>query len=285
MKILISLDIEGASGIVSSREIGYPGQPVGDPQATPDYLTARRWLTADVNAAVEGALEAGATSFVLHDTHGLDYRNINLDELHQSVEVVKGQPVIFYEYEDLDSSYAGNFLIGMHARAGQPGVLSHILNWPLLEEVRINGEPVGESHVTAALAAHFSIPTVLITGDNVICEEIAAWNHGQMETAVVKTSLTRYAVRCLPLTVARQRIRDAAYRAVKRIGSVQPRGYEAPITLEVDTIDRQVARAVSWMPEIKWDGNRTVAYTGDNFLSVYKVLLAILWIMSSRMNP
>ncbi|HEY63525.1 MAG TPA: hypothetical protein G4O02_03040, partial [Caldilineae bacterium] len=64
MKILISADMEGASGIATSRECGYPSRPVGDPEANPDYLTGRRWLTGDVNAAVEGALDAGATSFV-----------------------------------------------------------------------------------------------------------------------------------------------------------------------------------------------------------------------------
>ena len=70
MRVLISVDMEGASGIATTRETGYPRRPAGDPQATPDYLVARRWLTGDVNAAVEGALEAGATSFVIHDSHG-----------------------------------------------------------------------------------------------------------------------------------------------------------------------------------------------------------------------
>lgn len=285
MKILISVDIEGASGVVNTRETGYPSQPVGDPQANPDYLTARRWLTADVNAAVEGALEAGATSCVLHDSHGLGYRNIVLDELHPAVEVVRGRPVIFYEHDDLDSSYQAAFMIAMHARAGQPGVISHILDWPLLREVRINGQPVGESQVTAALAGAFGIPTVLITGDDVVCEEIKAWTGGQIETAAVKKSLSRYTVRCLPLKTARERIRQAACRAVKRINDIPPSRYEPPITFEVDVTDREIARYISWMPGVEYDNDCTVSYTNNDFLAAYKAFLAMFWIAASQLSP
>lgn len=285
MKILVSVDMEGASGIVTGREMGYPRQPVADPEATPDYLNGRRWLTGDVNAAVEGAIEAGAVSAVLHDSHGAGYRNVVLDELHPAVEVVRGMPITFFEFEDLDASYDAAFLIAMHARAGQPGVLSHVLDWPLLREVRFNGEPVGESQLTAALAGHFGIPTVLITGDDLVCEEMKAWTGGQIETAVVKRSLSRYAVCCLPLAAARERIRQAAYRAVKRAGDVQPSCYKPPITLEVDLNDRQVAWYISWMPQVGYDGDSTVSYTGGDFLSVYKALMAMFWIASSRLNP
>ena len=291
MRILISADLEGASGIASTRETGYPRLPAGDPQATPDYLTARQWLTADVNAAVEGAIEAGATAFVLHDTHGLDYRNVLLDDLHPAVEVVRGMPVIFFEYTDLDeSSYDAAFLIAMHARAGENGVISHVLDWPLLREVRLNGEPVGESQITAALAGTYGIPTVLITGDDVVCDEMKAWTDGQIETAVVKKALSRYAARCLPLAAARQTIREAAYRAVKRVretkrGEIKPSRYEPPITLEVDFNDRQVAYYASWMPQVELRGSSTAAYTSGDFMSVYKALLAMLWIATSVLNP
>ncbi|NOZ27059.1 MAG: M55 family metallopeptidase [Chloroflexi bacterium] len=285
MRVLISVDMEGASGIATARECGYPRNPVGDPEANPDYLIGRRWLTGDVNAAVEGALDAGATSFVLHDSHGLDYRNVVLDELHPAVEVVRGAPIIFFELGDLDDSYDAAFLIAMHARAGRRALLSHVLSWPLLREVRVNGEPVGESQITAALAGHFGIPTVLITGDDVVCEEMRASTGGQIETVVVKHSLSRYAARCLPLSAARQRIREAASRAVKRVGEIEPLCYTPPITLEVDLNDRQVAWYISWMPGVQYNGDRTVAYTGDDFLTVYRALMAMFWIATSRLNP
>ena len=285
MKILISADIEGASGAIGGRESGYPRQPVGDPQSTPDYRAARRWLTGDVNAAVEGAIEAGASTFVLHDSHGLDYRNVDLDDLHPAVEIIRGMPIIFYEYEDLDASYTAAFLIAMHSRAGQKGAHSHVLSWPLLREVRINGRPVGESEITAALAGHFGIPTALITGDDVVCEEMSSWTNGQIETAVVKHSLSRYAVRALPLATARDRIRQAARLAVERAGKMQPSHFEPPITLELDLSNRQIAWYISWMPQVEYDGDCTVSYTDDDFMNVYKALLAMFWIATSKLNP
>jgi D-amino peptidase len=285
MKILISADIEGASGVITDREIGYPKNPLGDPQASIDYLRAREWLTKDINSAVEGAMEAGATNFVVHDTHGMNYRNANIDNLHSAVELVGGRPLIFYESDDLDNSFDAAFLVGMHARGGEPGVLSHVLDWPLLREVRINGKPVGESEVTIGLSSYFGIPTVLITGDQIICEAIYEFSKGEIETAVVKNSLSRYAAHCLSMQNARERIREAAYRAIKRIADSKPIQFQIPITLEVEFLDREIARYVSWMPEVAYDNKWTTKYMSDDFLTIYKVLCAKLWIASSQLSP
>jgi D-amino peptidase len=285
MRIVISVDMEGASGVARERETGYPRGLAGDPEATPDYLTARKWLTADVNAAVEGAIEAGATSFVLHDSHGSDRRNVVLDELHPAVEVVRGMPVVFYDYRDLGSSFDAAFMIAMHARAGEAGIISHVLDWPLMQDVRLNGESVGEAQITAALAGYYGIPTVLVTGDNLICEEYSQWVKGEVETAVVKHSLSRYAVRCLPLETARKRIREAAFRAVKRVGDIRPISIVGPVSLEVAFASQEIAWYVSWMPAVEYDGARTVCFRGDDMLSVYKALLAMYWIGSNGVNP
>lgn len=285
MKILISADMEGASGIVRFRECGYPHLPVGDPEATPDYLTGRRLLTGDINAAVEGAIEAGATAFVVHDTHGFHRCNIDLQELHPAVETIQGMPLIFYEHEALDSSYDAAFMIAMHAGAGQPGLLSHVLHWPYFQQVRINGQAVSEAHITTALASHFGVPTILVTGDDTICSDMKAWTNGQIEAVAVKYALSRYAARCLPLVEARKQIHEAACRAVKRIGEIQPVGFKPPITLEVDFLDRQVAWYVSFMPEVKRKDDRTISYTGYDFLSIYETLLAMFFIAESNAAP
>lgn len=281
MRILISADIEGASGVVSSRECGGEG---GDP-ASADYERAKRWLTADINAAAEGAMEAGATAFVVHDSHGLDQRNVLLDELHPAVEVVRGRPVIFYEEADLARGYDGAFMVAMHSRAGEGAILSHILDWPLLREVRLNGQPVGEAEFTVALAGAYGIPTVLITGDDRVCLDIQRWSAGQIEAAVVKYSLSRYTARCLPLIEAQERIRQAARQAVARLHEVRPFVMPAPITLEVEFGDREVARCVAWMPQVGYDGDRTIRYVDGDMRRVYRALLAIFWLGTSRLNP
>ncbi len=281
MRIVISADIEGASGIVSARECGCEG---GEP-ASADYERAKRCLTGDINAAAEGAMEAGATSFVVHDSHGLDQRNILLEELHPAVEVVRGRPVIFYEETDLARGYDAAFMIAMHARAGEPAVISHILDWPLLREVRLNGKPAGEAEFTMALASAYGIPTVLVTGDDRVCLDVQRSSGGQVEAAVVKYSLSRYAARCLPLIEARERIRESAKRAVQRIAKASLPNLPLPTALEVEFQDREVARYVAWMPQVSYDGDRTVRYSDSDFRRVYRALCAMFWIATSRLNP
>ena len=98
---------------------------------------------------------------------------------------------------------------------------------------------------------------------------------GDIETAVVKTSISRYAARCLPLDQARQRIREAAFRAVSKAKDVQIKRYDSPVTLEVVFEDRLNAWYASLMPTVSYDGNCTVSYSSDDFLSVYKVMVAM----------
>ena len=103
--------------------------------------------------------------------------------------------------------------------------------------------------------------------------------------AVVKYALSRYAARCLSLTEARNRIREAAKQAVQKVKECRPTYFKSPYTLEVDFIDRQIASYVAWMPEIQYDGNCTVSYSSRDFLQIYKTLLAIFCIATSTMNP
>lgn len=278
MRILISADIEGASGIASARECG-------GPLAAADYERARRWLTADVNAAVEGAMEAGATAFVVHDSHGPDGSNILLDELHPAAEVVRGRPIVFYQEADLARGYDGAFMVAMHSRAGESAILSHVLDWPLVREVRLNGRPVGEAELTVALAGAYGIPTVLITGDDRVCLDIQRWSAGQIEAAVVKYSLSREAARCLSLIEAQERIRQAARRAVERLRQAQPFVLPPPIALEVEFGERETARSVAWMPQVGYDGDRTIRYVDGDMRRVYRALLAAYWVATSRLNP
>ncbi len=281
MRILISADVEGASGIASLAEAG--GTP-GDPGPAGSRL-AQRCLTGDVNAAVEGAMEAGATSFVVHDNCAPAGPHILMEELHPAVEVVRAQPVCFYEEADLARGYDCAFMIGMHARAGEAALLSQTLHGPHIREVRLNGQPVGEAELTVALAGAYGIPTLLITGDDQACLDVQRWSGGQIEAAVVKYSFSRYAGRCLPLIEARERIRAASRQALARLGQAKPFTLPAPINLEVAWHERELARHVAWMPQAAYDGDRTVRYSDSDFRRVYRALLAMYWIATSRLNP
>lgn len=276
MRILISADIEGASGVTGKEECSSVGGACGQ---------AGRWLTGDINAAVEGAMQAGATAFVVHDSHGPGRQNILLDELHPLVEVMRGQPVPFFVEADLGRGYDAAFLIGMHSRAAENAVLNPILNRPLLRDVRLNDRPVGEAELTAYLAGAYDIPTVLITGDDRVCLDVQRWSGGAIEAAVVKYSLSRYTARCLSLIEARERIRQAAEQAVRQVREARPMVLQSPITLELEFGDHEIAQAVAWMPEVGYDGEGTVRYIDGDFRRIYRVLLAALRIATSPLTP
>jgi D-amino peptidase len=271
--------MEGASGIVSRKQCT---------ENSPQWHEARHLLAGDVNAAIEGALAAGATEFVLHDSHGLDFVNLPMAELHPSAQVVYGQPVLLYEQLEREAAegggYACAFLVGYHAGPGKAAILSHLYSWPRIQEVRLNGRYTGEGGVAAALAGAYGIPTTLVTGDDATGEEMREWCP-DIETAVVKYSLSRYAGRCLSLEEARSRIRDAAQRAVERRQEHRLPDLSGPVTLEVRLASEQLARLVSLMPQVERQGLDRVRYEAPDAPAAYRCLCAALAMVKSTLAP
>jgi D-amino peptidase len=271
MRIAISVDMEGISGTVSFKQIV---------AGNPEFQRAQRLATGDVNAAIAGAREAGATRFFIHDTHWLDEINVLVDELEDGVEYVGGQPLLLWE--GLSADYEAAFLIGYHSRAGQPAVMSHVFA-DLLCDVRLNGRPAGEGTLAAALAGYYDIPTVLVSGDDVVCADMRMWCP-TIETAQTKTSITRYATRCLPLREARANITEAARRAVAGLATHIPLKLETPISLEVRWRNNQTARSVALMPGVRLIDPDVTQFLDDDYAQVDRALKAMLHIALSPLN-
>jgi D-amino peptidase len=271
MRIAISVDMEGISGTVSFKQIV---------AGNPEFERAQRLATHDVNAAIAGAREAGATRFFIHDTHWLDEINLLIDELDDDAEYVGGQPLLLWE--ELSADYDAAFLIGYHARAGQPGIMSHVYS-DLICDVRLNGKSAGEGVLAAALAGYYDVPTVLVSGDDLVCAEMQAWCPA-IETAQTKISITRYATRCLPVKEARANIKEAARRAVVGVTGHKPLKIQAPITLEVRWRNQQTARGVALMPGVDQTDQETTSFTHQDFAEVDRALKAMLHIALSPVN-
>ena len=144
MKVYISFDIEGVSGIVDSGDIE---------RGTPAFERARHLATADVNAAVEGALAGGATEVVVYDGHGHVRRNLVYEEIHPAAKLIISRLTTpWFNMAGLDATYGALFFVGWHARPSSPGILSHCYNSRVFTEWRVNGQPVGEAEFSAALA-------------------------------------------------------------------------------------------------------------------------------------
>ena len=167
MKVFISLDMEGASGIVSRQETLPAGQ---------FYQEARHWYPWDANAAIEGALSAGATEIVVIDPH--HQLNIKWTELHPKAQLVRRDMIAhtpLYTVEGLDETFDVMLLVGEHTRFGHPrGVLNHTITRPFMH-VRVNDEIVDEPRLATAIAGHMGVPVGLVTGDDAVCEDVKAW--------------------------------------------------------------------------------------------------------------
>ena len=147
MRVYISVDMEGIAGVVHWADTKLEGV---------EYERARRWMTGEANAAIEGALAAGATEVVVNDSHG-HMRNLLVEELHTEAWLVRGSPKPYCMLEGLEPGFDAVFLVGYHALAGTGGgVLNHSFSGSAIAAMRLNGLLVGEVGFNAALA--FSHP-------------------------------------------------------------------------------------------------------------------------------
>jgi D-amino peptidase len=270
-RVAISVDMEGATGVVAEEETN---------QTTEEYRAARRWMLSDVNAAVEGALDAGATYIEVHDTHNISKRNIPFEDLHPKAHLVRGGNTYFWNYDALDSSFGAALLVGMHAGPLQPGILSHYFSLQF-REVRINNQPVTESHMTVALASHFGVPSVMVTGDDQICNVVRDWSKGQIETVVTKRALSWRSAVVASLADTHERIRATAARALKRAPDAPLLRFTEPMSVQVELNTAEQAKLFALIPTVKYDGVRTVVFTSANALEAHKTLVAAVLMLLS----
>ncbi|MDR3578097.1 MAG: M55 family metallopeptidase [Anaerolineaceae bacterium] len=260
MKIYISVDGEGASGVVTAGEM-YPGKP--------GYEFGRKMMTLDVNAAVEGAFEGGATEVVVNDSHW-HMNNIDMELLDPRADLIRGGNKHLGMVEAIHEGFDGAFFIGYHARAGASDGVGNETVWGReVIEMRMNGKPVGEAEMNAAVAGFYGVPVIMVSGDNCFCEEIRQ-TLPMVEVAPVKYALNRFSARCLSLEKAHKLIREKAASAVHEITRHQPYKVEGPIELETEFMSTAEASTASMMPGSVRKSLRTVAFTGKDPVEAWK---------------
>jgi D-amino peptidase len=223
MKIYISADIEGVAGVVSPQQ-GTMGNG--------EYERARRLMTQEVNAAIEGAFAGGASEVLVNDAHG-DMRNLLPDELDARAELILGKPKPLSMFEGLTPEHAGVICLGYHARARAAGILAHTTNGFAFGRIRVNGLELGEAGLYGAYAGSLSVPVILLTGDDCLETETRPL-FPEAGYAVVKQSITQRAARNLSPQRAQSLIRTQAEIAVRGAPSAQPFVIEGPYRLEVE---------------------------------------------------
>jgi D-amino peptidase len=221
MKIYISVDMEGVGGVWHGDQCT---------KGAREYEAARRLLTAEVAAAVEGAREAGADEIIVADMHG-GSGHLVFEELPAGIKTLVGVP---HEprFPFLDQSVDAMFLIGYHAMAGTRGaVMPHTMTiaW---QEFRVNGRVLGEVGIDAGIAGCVGVPVILVTGDDKVGAEARALL-GDIETAEVKRGVERERALFMSPAEAQALVRTKAAAAVRRIGEMKPFDAGSPAVIEL----------------------------------------------------
>jgi D-amino peptidase len=267
MRVYISVDMEGISGVVHEDQT----DPI-EPRHAGEYNRFRRLMTDEANAAITGALDAGATSVLVNDSHWL-MRNLLAEELHPAAELLSGGPKLLSMVEGIDTGFDAAVFIGYHARAGTARAIIDHTYTSRVYEVRINGQPVGELALNAAIAGLHGVPVALVSGDQAIASEARSLLGDQVETVVVKQSVGRFAARSLAPTVACQRIRTGAAAALRK--KHVPFTFDSPIGVEVDFVESHMADMAELVPGSHRVGGRTVRYSGSDYLEVFRAWRAM----------
>ena len=261
MKVYVSVDMEGVACVTHGDHVKLEGI---------EYEMARKWMTAEANAAIKGAFKAGASEVVVADSHG-HMRNLLPDELHEDALLVRGSPRPLTMMQGLDETFDAAYLVGYHSMAGTPqGILAHTYLGRSIYAVRLNGLTVGEPGFNSAIAGHFGVPVALVCGDDTVDAEVGDLMP-TTERVVTKWALSTFAARNLTPKASQKRIRQGAKRALARLANMEPLLIEKPIRFEVDFMQPLSAHLAADIPGVERVGGRTLVYTGADMLDVTRI--------------
>jgi D-amino peptidase len=259
VRALISADMEGVTGVTCPDDVA-PGS------SRWDYY--RAFLTRDVNAAVAGLYDAGASEVVVNEAHA-SKRNLLLDELDERAVALVGNHKPLGMMEGIADADVVAF-VGYHTGAGCPGVLAHTYLPSTISGVRVNGKIASEGRMNALLAAEFGVPVVLTTGDDLTCEEAREWSAG---VVAVKEHVDRYSARCLSPGRTREAIRAGAAAGLGR--HRLPERPVGPFTVEVDFTATHPVTAVTAIPGVEAVGDRGISFELPTMLRAIRCFKAV----------
>lgn len=270
MKILISADMEGATGVTWPADVE-PG--------TEQWQRCRRMFTSDVNAAIGGLFDGGAEEVLVNEAHAT-MRNLLLEELDERAVMLTGRHKDLSMVEGIQQpDVSGVAFVGYHAGAGRDGVLAHTYLPNSITGVRVNGAPASEGRLNALVAAEYGVPVILVTGDDVTCEDAAAYAPAA-QTSAVKDWVSRYSAVCRPPRVTAAAIRTAAASAVKLAGRTEPAREAGGYRVEVDVDAAQLAQAAAVVPTVQRTGERSVAYSSGSAWDMIRCFKAVTTLIS-----
>lgn len=262
LKVYISADLEGVAGVVTPDQLG----PTGF-----EYGRAREWMTDEVLAAIQGARDAGATEIVVSDSHG-NGESLLIDRIPDDVRVIRSWPRPLMMMQGIDSTFDAAIFIGYHsATTNTAGVRAHTISSARLAAVRLNGTSMPESGINAAIAGHFGVPVVMISGDDAAVNEARSLI-GPMEGAIVKRSISFHAAETMTPAAAQQLIRERVRTGVERRAELRPWTVSSPVSLEVTFKSYRPAEMLAYLPIVQRRDAHTIGYSAPDILAISRFI-------------
>lgn len=274
LDVFISVDMEGIAGITTLRQTF---------RGTDDYAWGRQLMTAETNAAIAGAFDAGADTVVVTDSHG-DMGNLLPHELDPRADLVQGTPKTpFSMMTGIDEGFSLAAFIGYHAGAGtRDAILDHTYTG-FITDVRVNGATWNETHLNAALAGTFGVPVGFVAGDRACCEQ-AEEKLPWVKTVPVKDGFGNRVGRSRSPETARAEIRDVLRDVAEHPERLELFVPSGPFALEVDVINTAVADMCALSPGTVRRAPRGVAFDTPDVRELYRCLLT--WMnLGQRVAP
>lgn len=271
MKILISSDLEGVSGVI------HPDQLYGDSTLYKEALM--RWAQ-ELNAIISGLKESGAEHIVINDSHG-HMRNLN-NSMLQNATVVSGWQRPFSMVSAVDSEYNACFFHGYHAMAGSKSTLSHTYRPGIIKEVYLNKVLVGETGLNAALCGFYNVPVVFVSGDEEVCIEAQNLLGNQINAVQTKKGLSRYSAMSYPFETTLKNLKAGAIKSIKEKDKWKVYKITSPCTISVTFTEPNHADACELIPNVKRVNNTQVEFTAQLYPILFKCFLAMATLAASR---
>jgi D-amino peptidase len=266
LKVYISADMEGISGVSSEKNQSSP--------ASADYEKFRRLMTQEVNAAISGAYDAGATEVVVSDSHW-EGNNIDMELLDPRVRIVRGFPRPLGMMQGIDKTFDAVVFVGYHASEQQyNAILAHMEDGDKISAVKLNGVAVPEAGFNAAIAGDLGVPVVFLSGDKAACEEVTHLL-GLIETVIVKSGSGFYSGTMLHPEKVQRMIREGVKRGIERRLNLKPYRVVHPVKLEITFKETFYAEIVSYFRNVERPTANSIVYTATDMTDASRFFSAI----------
>ena len=270
MKVHMTVDMEGIAGMAHEDQAD---------RKDLDYQRMREIMTGEVQAAIEGARAGGAEQFVICDAHDTGL-NLLVEKLDEDVEVIEGASFELGMMAGISEDFDASFQIGYHSmRDTHAGTIGHTYTYTVAR-LQLNGTPVGESGLNAAIAGHFGVPVVLVSGDLHAVRQAQELMDG-VEGVPTKEGVGTYGTRTLTPARARRLIKEGAESAMSKVGSVRPYVVDRPVDLQVTFTRSIMSQYVSGMPSVRRLDDKTVSYEASDMLDTFRVFETMLMVARS----